>query len=440
MYPDNQYPNGAQPQNNVPQQPNYVNNMYGAPVPPQQYVPAPVPPKPEAPKTPSKNKEKGVVVAWVITAISVLIAIVAIIYVFATKDFNPNDYTTTQTTQAVQNNSTINQTGSDKVELNDGKLTASEVYEKVYKSSVAIIGYSKYSGSMVGHGSGVVYKVDEDKGKTYIITCAHVVEGTRYKFQVQDYAGRVYDALVVGYDSRTDIGVISISTTENMYPAEFAEPNSLKVGDAIYAIGVPHDLMYFGSFTDGMVSALNRPIDYDAVEYSHIQHTVPINPGNSGGALVDAYGKVVGINSAKIATEDVEGMGFSVQISTTLFVADELIANGKVKRAGLGVTVSSAMQDETCRAAIEENDLPVGAVKIESIDSDSDLYGKDIKAGDMIIAVNGTDIDAFGTFASMVSTGKIGDVLKLKVCRINSDGSVSTFTVNATLVDSSKLN
>ena len=435
MYPNYPDSNGTQPVNNVPQPTNNVNNMYSGVVPPQPYMP---PQKPEAPKTPSKNKQKGVAVAWTITAISVLIAIIAIVYVFITKDFDPNDYTTTapQTTHAEE--PAIDQTVSDNVELSDGKLTPAEVYEKVYKSSVAIIGYSRYTGVMSGHGSGVVFKVDETNGKTYIITCAHVVESSRYVFEVQDYAGRTYDATVVGYDTKTDIGVVSVDTT-NMVPAEFAEPESLKVGDAIYAIGVPFDLMYFGSFTDGMVSALHRPIDSAQTEYSYIQHTVPINPGNSGGALVDAYGKIVGINSAKIADEDIEGMGFSVQISTTLTVAEQLIEDGKVTRAGLGITVSSAMSNNDCKKVIEENDLPVGAVRVESVHINSDLLGKEVRPGDMIIAINGVELDTFGTFASFITSGRVGDELEFTVCRINDDGSISTHTVKAKLVDSATL-
>ena len=186
-----------------------------------------------------------------------------------------------------------------------------------------------------------------------------------------------------------------------------------------------------------MVSAIGRPIDSPVgYEVACIQHTAPINPGNSGGALVNVYGQVVGVNSSKISAEDFEGMGFSVPSSTVKQIVDELIKHGYVtNRPILGIEFSVAMKSQTYYMIVRENNLPVGTVVIESILNESDMVNTRAKVGDMIIAVNGEDLDTYDVLLDAVQKGKVGDTLTLTIARWNSTGGVTTFDIKVKLVE-----
>ena len=187
-----------------------------------------------------------------------------------------------------------------------GSMTPTQIYDEVKESNVAILVY--YQNQKAGEGSGVI--VGEKSGYTYIITCAHVIAGTGMNIQVQFYDSKEYDAQIVGID----IGVIRVKKT-GFKAATFGDSDSLKVGAPVYAIGNPAGTEFFGSFTNGIVSALDRPIattENGFYDLPCIQHSAAINPGNSGGALVNEFGQIIGINSSKIAATDYEGMGFAV--------------------------------------------------------------------------------------------------------------------------------
>ena len=316
--------------------------------------------------------------------------------------------------------------------------SAGDVYKRVKDSSVGILVYTRNQQSVYSEGTGVVMGLNGDKTATYIVTCAHVIEANNPQIIVQTADGTQYDAVIVGTDMKTDIGLLRVNTTE-LQPAEFASTDNIEVGDTVYAIGNPGGTQFFGSFTNGMVSAIGRPIDSPVgYEVACIQHTAAINPGNSGGALVNEYGQVIGINSSKIASTEYEGMGFSVPTSTVKEIVDELIKNGYVSnRPVLGINFTTASQNQTYSIIVKANKLPAGSIIISSIMNGSDLLNTEVKEGDMIIAVNGKDLDSYEVLLEVIENGKVGDVITLTICRVDSNYNISTFDVNVKLVEDS---
>ena len=308
---------------------------------------------------------------------------------------------------------------SDSIENKEDALTPKQIYNKVYESSVGVLVYTSNQQTVYSEGTGIVMGENADGNATYIITCAHVIDVANPKILVQTEDGTQYDAIVVGLDVKTDIGLIRVSAT-GLKAAEFADSDTLGVGDYVYAIGNPGGTQFFGSFTNGMVSAIGRPVDSPVgYEVSCIQHTAPINPGNSGGALVNEYGQVVGINSSKIAAEDYEGMGFAVPSATVKEIVDELIAHGKVtNRPVLGITYYAATYSQTHSIIVKTHNLPSNSIIIEEIMIGSDLANKSVKSGDMIIAVNGKDMDNDDVLLDIIENGKVNGVSASDVQKI----------------------
>lgn len=315
----------------------------------------------------------------------------------------------------------------------DGKLSPKEIFNKISATSVGIIAYDK------GEGSGVLLKEDKESKYTYIITCAHVVKGAK-KIVVELSDNTEYQAELVGYDERTDIAVLKIEAT-GLKLAEIGDSEAVSVGDNVYAIGNPGGTSFAGSFTNGMISALDRPVNSESgYTMKCIQHTAAINPGNSGGALVNAYGQLIGINSSKIVSEDYEGMGFSVPSSVFVDIFNSIVTNGYVgNRAKIGFRYLSASNyNSSYGMYVAIKGLPAGSLVICDIDDDSDLLNTDVEKGDMITAVNGKKLDDAAILAEMVENGSVGDVITLSIVRINDDYSCSEFDVKVKLVEDKK--
>ncbi len=385
-------------------------------------------------KKTGKDKKKGKIIACVIMAIVFLFAVtVLVISLF------------------LGSNSEEPAINGDDTEMNlveapdeeegdiptEGVLTPKQIYQKVHESSVGVLVYTRNQQEVYSEGTGVVMGLNNDKTVTYIITCAHVIDVRNPQIIVQTDDGTQYDAYVVGVDAKTDIGLLRVNATD-LKAAEFATSDDLTVGDAVYAIGNPGGTQFFGSFTEGMVSAIARPIDSPVgYEVACVQHTAAINPGNSGGALLNEYGQVIGINSSKIASTEYEGMGFAVPTHTVKEVVDELIKNGYVSnRPVLGLTFIPASQNQTYSIVVKANKLPAGSIVIEEIMMGSDLLNSDVKSGDMITAVNGKKLDTYDVLLEVIENGKVGDVLTLEICRVDSTTyDISTFEVKVKLVE-----
>lgn len=310
---------------------------------------------------------------------------------------------------------------------------ANSVYvaDKVRPSVVGVMTY--YEGKLAGEGSGVL--MSEKDGWTYIVTCAHVIseDGVSYGILLLD--GRSFEAELVAYDERTDIGVVKVQQT-GLPLAEFGDSTSLKVGEPVYAIGNPGGSEYFGSITNGIVSAIDRSVT-STYTMTCIQHNAAINPGNSGGALVNSAGQVIGINSSKIASTEYEGMGFAVPTSIARPVVDALIQYGYVpNRPKLGIEYAPVSSYQLYSLVVSIKGLPQGSLVIAGISEDSSLAGTEAEVGDLIIAVNGKEMDDSSILLDFIETGSVGDTLTLTLCRIESRTyKTSTFDVTITLVE-----
>lgn len=273
-------------------------------------------------------------------------------------------------------------------------------------------------------GSGII--ISEDG---YILTNNHVVssgESESY-YQVSE-ATKVsvtlfndtteYEAKIVGTDEQTDLAVIKIDK-KDLPKAEFADSDSIKVGEFAMAVGNPLGLQ--SSITCGVVSAVNREItDTDEKKYTLIQTDAAINSGNSGGALVNSEGKVIGVNTLKLSGEDIEGMGFAIPINSTTDITSQLIQYSKVKRPYIGITG----MDLTEKLA-KENHLVEG-IYVKSIDDFSAAEKAGLKPGDVIIEADGKKIKTMDELTEIKNSHKIGDEISVKV---NRDGQEKDLTL-----------
>ncbi len=383
----------------------------------------------------NKKGSSGRKIFAVLMIIIVLIAGIATVKIILTDDPGKRD-TNQESNKAIDSSADIKISDAKEYDSEnaDGTLNSVQIAEKVKPSVIAVVTYK--GNTLAGEGSGVVMSED-DSGNTYFITCAHIVNKGGVDVKVELGDGTQYDASVVGYDTRTDIAVLSVAKT-GFTVAEFGDSSILKVGEPIYAIGNPGGTAFYGSFTGGYVSAIDRPTSTSSSGYSMecIQHDAAINPGNSGGALVNSYGQVVGINSSKIADEEYEGMGFAIPINVAKDIVDSILENGYVaNRAKLGISYFPVSQNQTYSAIVRKNDLPSGSIIIATIDENSAFNGTDVKAGDMIVAANGKELTSTDVLLGFIEDAKAGDKLKLTIVRINDDYSINKFDVEVSLVE-----
>lgn len=276
--------------------------------------------------------------------------------------------------------------------------------------------------SPAGEGSGIVFSEDG-----YIVTNAHVVDGaTSLKVILSD--GTTYEAELVGSDELTDLAVIKIDAT-GLQAAEFGSSEDLRVADQVMAIGNPGGYQLNSSVTIGYVSALNRAITNSSTGYTmeYIQTDAAINPGNSGGALVNQYGQVVGINSAKISATGYEGLGFAIPAETAQPMISDLIEYGYVKdRAMLGIS-GQFIDSLTGRFY----GLPQGEY-VGALNSD-EAQASGLQVGDVITSIDGTALESEAVLRSMINEKKPGDTVELEVYRPSTN---NTLTITLELSES----
>lgn len=317
-----------------------------------------------------------------------------------------------------------------------GTMTPEQIYEEAKEINVGVIVYAQ--NQKVGEGSGIIVGADKEKKNTYIITAAHVIADNGVSVQIQTNDGKEFDADIVGFDNKTDIGVLRVNKT-GFKAATFGNSDKLNVGQKVYAIGNPGGTVFFGSFTNGIISAIDRPIasSTSAYDLPCIQHNAAINPGNSGGALLNEFGQVIGLNSSKITDTEYEGMGFSVPSNTMLEIYNDIVANGYVtNRPMLGISYYTVASDYTYSAIAWKNNLPYGSIVIAAMTEDSDLAKQGIKVGDIVTGVNGKALESTDVLLEVIEGSEVGDTITLSVCRLNNSGAVSTkFDAKVKLVE-----
>jgi len=261
-----------------------------------------------------------------------------------------------------------------------------------------------------GSGSGIIISSDG-----YIITNNHVVENAS-KVTVGLSDKRQFDATVVGTDPLTDLAVVKIEAS-NLPVAFLGNSDNIKVGQWVMAIGNPLSLS--STVTAGIVSAIGRGQlglirDSYGVE-NFIQTDAAINPGNSGGALVDLSGSVIGINSAIAAGGGGTyiGYGFAIPVNLAKAVAQDLIAHGKVSRGYIGINIGEV---DNAIAKSLGMDAPKGII-IQGIVEDGAASQADLKAGDVILEIDGREVNRPNELQSYVASLTAGTTVKLKIFR-----------------------
>ena len=311
---------------------------------------------------------------------------------------------------------------SDNYDTVDG-MAGEDIYKKVNPSVVSVISTTSEG---TGSGSGVIMSKDG-----YIITNNHVVDGAQ-SVSVQLSDGTSLDAEIIGTDEQTDLAVIKVTPTSDLTAAEFGDSDELEPGEYAYAIGSPGGVQFANTITGGRISAINRDLTVNDRVMTLIQTDASINNGNSGGALINKYGQVVGITSAKLSgnafgSATVEGMGFAIPINTAKDIVDELIQNGYVSgRPSIGITGQN----------VESADGKVSGVQVYSIDSRAKAASEGLQVGDVITAVDGTPTPDMDKVNELKQDKKAGDKLTLSVYRISTG---KTLNITITLTDSHDL-
>ena len=290
-----------------------------------------------------------------------------------------------------------------------------DAVEKVYDSVVTVKNYSR--GQLYSTGSGFVFKTDDKFG--YILTNYHVISGGS-EVSVVFTNNKEEKVTVVGYDEYSDIAVLSIDKSNILATAQLGSSESLRIGDTTFAVGTPVDSsVYSWSVTRGILSGKNRMVQVDNYVMSVLQTDTAINSGNSGGPLCNANGEVIGITNMKLASSQIEGMGFAIPIDDAVKNAESLISGKKINRPYLGVSIydnNNYFSNDT-------------GVYVESVEHGGAADKAGIKKGDKIIKIEDTEITNTSYFRYQLYKYNIGDKIKITVER---DGKEKTFTVTLT--------
>jgi serine protease Do len=267
-----------------------------------------------------------------------------------------------------------------------------------------------------GSGSGVIYDASG-----LIVTNNHVVKGAQ-ELDVQLADGRILKGRVLGADAATDLAVVKVDG-DNLPVAMFGTSKDLMVGEPAIAIGNPLGEELEGSVTAGVISALNRSISIGEHQFQLIQTDAAINPGNSGGALVNADGLVIGINSAKIAGQGVEGLGFAIPIDEVKPIIAALEKDGRVLRPYFGAVLADYKFIENYAMKL---DLHNGLLVWKLVNG-GPAYKAGIRTQDIIVEFDNQKPKTVDELRDIINKHKIGDKVKVKILR---DGDTKNLTVS----------
>lgn len=283
-----------------------------------------------------------------------------------------------------------------------------------------------------GVGSGII--IGKKGGKILIATNNHVVVDAK-SLSVGFVDGKSASATIRGTDSDADLAVVEVntkdmkaSTLKKIAVITLGDSSKLKTGERAIAIG--NALGYGQSVTGGYISALNRQVQLTDKTMTLIQTDAAINPGNSGGALLNSKGELIGINTVKYSSEDVEGMGYAIPINTAKPIINKLIKNeatSESEQAYLGVsgqTIDSSMASQF--------DMPSG-VYVQQVIKSSPAQKAGISAGDVIVSIDGSSVSTMDGLKEKISNLKAGKKVKIVVKRQNQMGTYEKKTLTVTL-------
>ena len=295
------------------------------------------------------------------------------------------------------------------------KMEPAEVYASVVNSAVSI-NCSATSTNIFGQttqsaSSGSGFIITEDG---YVVTNYHVISGAS-SVQVTLYNGDTYDATVIGGDSDYDVAVLKIEAS-GLQPVTLGESADVNVGDTVLAIGNPLGELTF-SMSQGIVSSCDRAINVDGTPFNMIQVDCSINPGNSGGPLVNLYGEVVGIVSAKYSTYSsttVEGLGFAIPISDVRSIITDIMENGAVTdKAYMAITAGTMTEQMAAQYNI---DVTQGVFVYSVVEGGAgDKAG--LRLGDVITKMGDKTLTSRQDLSAAMKGYRAGDTVTLTVYR-----------------------
>lgn len=332
----------------------------------------------------------------------------------------------------------------------DDEMTTNDVIKKV-KPSVVLVSSTFTSAGGASTGTGIVFSADG-----YIVTNAHVIT-TEVKTSMNSNnqfdpfsnffdnfynynnsssqteivkADKVtitlddeteYEATIVGYDANTDLAVLKIDAT-GLTPAEIGDSTTLEMGDKAITLGYPLGLGL--SASNGIISGLNKEMSVEVAggtaTMTLLQTDAAVNPGNSGGPLLNSEGQVVGITSSKIASSEVDGVGFAIPITDALPILNELMTTGTVKNTTPKIGITGT---EISSAVKRYYNLPVDSgVLVASVEPGSCAEAAGLEAGDVIVKADGTEISTMDELVKIKNKHKAGEIMTLTLAR--SDGDV----------------
>ncbi len=286
-----------------------------------------------------------------------------------------------------------------------GGMSLQDIYVQNIPSVVSITATGRTSST----GTGVILSQDG-----YIVTNAHVVEGAG-AVSVQLTDNQVFPARIVGFDEITDLAVLLINA-QGLTPAQFGDSLQLRVGDTVVAIGDPLGVEFRGTYTNGIVSAINRDVDVDGRTMTLIQTNAALNSGNSGGPLINCYGQVIGINTMKIGaftdSAGVEGLGFAIPSATVKEIVDQLVTQGYVSgRPTLG------LEGESLSSFYQHYYRMPAGLFLTYVNPASDAAKKGIEDGDILLYLGKTRITSMEEMNAAIFEYEIGDTLEAIIYR-----------------------
>jgi len=449
--------NFNQPNNNQNNYPGQPGNEYGAPrreVPNGEYhisypsggnVYRPQPPYTAAPQPQPQATSDGSGGWKTVRTILATVAICALLALGISAGVNLAKRFTGPAQPQKQEEVTLEVTESPSTNIeyipSDGeRLTYAQIAAKFRSAVVSVtVYYDAYGWGSYVYSEGSGFIIDE---QGYIVTNSHVIDDDNHdQFKITvtiaDDKGEMNEvaATVVGNDTRTDLAVLKIDPAGlNLVVSELGQSSALVLGDEVVAIGNPGGSQFAGSITNGIISGIDRIIDGDAgtsdSAMKYLQTNAAINPGNSGGPLLNMYGQVIGINTAKIVDEGYESLGFSIPIDTALPIIQEIIEVGSFVRPALGVSCSAITKQTSLWY-----DVPEGLL-VRGFYSNSTMPDAGVQVGDIIVACDGKETLTLNDLQAALESKEVGDTVTLTVFR---SGHRETFDFDVVLIGDNNL-
>ena len=337
---------------------------------------------------------------------------------------------------------------------------ATKAFNKVKNAVVSVEAYSSSDNSLdslfgnfgggksaketsESEGSGVIYK--KTGNTAFIVTNNHVIAGAN-KVEVLMSNGKKLPATVVGHDAISDLAVLKINAQDVTEVASFGNSDDIQVGQTALAIGSPLGSEYATSLTEGIISAKKRTIDVTnsqgvtTGQETVIQTDAAINPGNSGGPLINLAGQVIGINSMKLSSTgtgsgsstSVEGMGFAIPSNEVVSIINQLVANGKVIRPALGISLIDLanVPEEQQQSVLKLPSSVTGGIVVAKINDNSPLKGSGIQKGDVIVSLGGKKVTGLASLREALYAHKLGSTVEIGYYH---DGQEKTTKIQLTL-------